>query len=70
MLALSIRGPLLAWKRNALRCLSSNEQMKMLGFPDAYLAIVDASSEDTRCELAGDAMAVPVLVRLFATLSE
>ena len=42
----------------------------MLGFPDQYLAIKDASPEDTRCELAGDAMTIQVLVRIFATLPE
>ena len=42
----------------------------MLGFPDGYLAIPDASPEDTRCELAGDAMVFQVLVRILATLPE
>ena len=42
----------------------------MLGFPDKYLAITIASPEDTRCELAGDAMSVQVRVRLFTTLQE
>ena len=55
---------LLLWKDNHWRCLNSNERIRMLGFPSQYLNVKDASPEDTRCELAGDAMAVQVLVRM------
>ena len=59
---------LLVWKGNAWRCLNSNEHIRTLGFQDKHLAVTDASPKDARCELAGDAMPVQVLVRLFATL--
>ena len=58
------------WKGDDWRCLNSNERIRMLGFPSQYLNVKDASPEDTRCELAGDAMAVQVLVRILATLPE
>ena len=50
--------------------LNSNERIRMLGFPSQYLVVNNSSPEDVRCELAGDAMSVQVLVRILATLPE
>ena len=62
---------LLVWRGEEWRCLNANERMVILGFPRGYLeAPKEPLTEDAKCELAGDVMAVKVICRLLASLPE
>ena len=59
------------WKGDEWRCLNANERIVILGFPKGYLeAPKEPITEDAKCELAGDVMAVRVICRLLARLPE
>ena len=62
---------LLVWKGDQWRCLNANERMVILGFPSGYLDVPhEPLTEDAKCELAGDVMAMRVISRLLASLPE
>ena len=62
---------LLVWKDEQWRCLNANERLVILGFPKGYLeAPAEPLTEDAKCELAGDVMAIKVICRLLASLPE
>ena len=62
---------LLVWKGEQWRCLNANERLAILGFPKGYLEAPQGPlTEDAKCELAGDVMAVKVISRLLASLPE
>ena len=59
------------WKGEQWRCLNAKETLAILGFPKGYLeAPQEPLTEDAKCELAGDVMAIKVICRLLASLPE